>query len=210
MKITNGKLIKLLRRYKRYVILGGALGILIFGLAIYFYLNPRYDYPKTNTWVTFRTNVVFHHPENWKVGSCGVLRPFIELPGTLKGNYKGSENYDLVIRAYAACEGERAILNYTEIDSNSQTVCEKGERLSNGLVVGLNHYSKHKIRGVLVYDSSCQDEVISFVAHDAKHTIASSDYDANGIPTVDQDTFIASPQYQDIKRFAESIRPSSE
>lgn len=175
------------------------------------------NYPVTDTKKIYAAeNATFSYPANWTVNACTSNKPFIELPGTIGSDYKDRRNYPLGIYGMGAYNcvrdrPERLDISPEEIVA-SDTPCApasstKGEKLSNGLYLQLRE-SDGKVTAVEIRQNKCyapNDTMVlgfAFVDPEAE----AGDEAAFGQPCVDKEAFVQSPQYQDIRAVAESIR----
>lgn len=161
-------------------------------------------------------NATFTYPENWTINSCHATKPFIELPGTIKVDYKGKKAYPLNIHGVTAfnCTKDRPehFDIYSETIVASETPCSmatstRGERLANGLYLQLQE-SEENVLAVTVRQNECFAPggvaIIGFAFADP--AAEQGDAAEFGMPQIKKDAFLASPQYRDIKALAESIR----
>lgn len=173
-------------------------------------------YPATQILKVYAAeNATFRYPANWTISNCEPGKPFIELPGTIKSDYK-DKNYQLKIygtTAYNCIKDRPDRLDlYPEELTASSNPCApatstEGERLGNGLYLQLQQ-DGDDVLAVQIKQNSCyapsDTAVLAFAFTDPKPE--SGDAAAFGLPRVNKKAFLESPQYQDIKTLAESIR----
>lgn len=175
------------------------------------------SYPATDRRKVYAgENVTFMYPENWIIGDCTAHRDFLELPGTIKANYKGRQAYAFVIRgggSYTCIKDRPERFDiFPETIMASENPCivaesTKGERLDNGLYLQLAEQDG-EVFGLSIRQNSCfapQDAYLlnfSFVDPEAED----NDISRYGPPRVKKDALLSSRQYQDIRTLAESFR----
>src|SRR5688572_27939221 len=60
--------------------------------------NNASTYPATDRLKVYAAeNATFKYPANWTINDCSTNKPFIELPGTIKSNYKNKRSYPLTV-----------------------------------------------------------------------------------------------------------------
>lgn len=161
-------------------------------------------------------NATFTYPENWTLNKCEPGQPFIELPGTIKTDYKGNDHYQVAIYGTGAfnCIRDRPekFDIYPENMVASDTPCAPatstdGERLENGLYLQIQQIDE-RVAAVHIKQNNCfvpvNTVVLGFAFTDPQ--AEEDDVEEFGPPTVNKEDFLASPQYQDIRALAESIR----
>lgn len=173
-------------------------------------------YPTTDDLQVYAAeNATFMHPANWTINDCVAGRPFIELPGTFKADYKGQKAYPLAIYgtgAYNCIKGRPERFDiYPEDIIASDTPCAtatstKGEKLGNGLYLQLQE-QEGELVAIYIKQNSCfapaDTAVIGFAFKDLQ--AEPGDADKYGPSRVSKDKFLASRQYKDIRALAESI-----
>lgn len=199
-------------RIKHTVALAAWALVLILGLML-LVRNISGGYPATDQLKVYAAeNATFTYPANWSVKGCASGRPFIELPGTFKTDYKGKHAYDLTVHgngAFSCASGrpERFDL-YPETFEASAAPCApatstRGERLQNGLYLQLDERGD-ELLAVHIRQNVCyappHTAVLSFAFADPK---AESD---DAVPMVKTKDFTSSRQYLDIRALAENIR----
>ncbi len=189
--------------------------VLMLGLTL-FVRSHTPTYPTTDRLKVYAAeNATFTYPENWKLNDCSPEKPFIELPGFIKSNYKGQKAYRLKMYGAVAFECVRGrperLDIYPEKIEASDTPCAPGkstpgEKLDNGLYLQLQ-VMKDQVYAIHVKQNSCyapsDTVVIGFAFLDPKPD--EGDFNKFGAPWVDKEAFLKSPQYKDIKALAESI-----
>ena len=161
-------------------------------------------------------NATFAYPANWTISNCEPDKPFIELPGYIAGDYKGGEAYHLTMYGTTAfnCVKDRPerLDLYPEQLVASETPCAPatstpGERLDNGLYLYLQE-DRGEVVAIHVRQNLCfapADTVVlgfGFIDPIAEPTDAAE----FGLPRVKKEDLLRSPQYQDIRELAASIR----
>ncbi len=189
--------------------------VVVLGLAVFVRSNTP-TYPATGGLKVYAAeNATFKYPDNWKVNDCSPEKPFMQLPGYIKSDYKGKKGYRLEIYGAVAFEcvtgrPERLDL-YSETIEASDEPCApgtstKGEKLKNGLYLQLQ-IMEEQVYAVHIKQNSCyapsDTVVIGFAFTDPKEK--EGDFAKYGAPWVDKEAFLKSRQYQDIKALAESI-----
>lgn len=190
--------------------------VLVLGLTLLFRQTGN-PYPVTDSRKVYAgENATFTYPANWTLNQCVPDKPFIELPGSFKADYKGQKAYALTIYgtgAYSCIKDRPERFDiYSEDIVASETPCAtasstKGEKLANGLYLQLQEQDGQLV-AVHIKQNSCfapaDTAVLGFglTDPDAKP----GDEAEFGPPRISKDDFLASPQYQDIKALAESIR----
>lgn len=160
-------------------------------------------------------NATFRYPENWTINNCEPSKPFIELPGSIRSDYK-RRGYELKIYGSSAfnCIKDRPerLDIYPENMTASATPCApatstEGERLSNGLYLQLREEAGD-VLAIQIRQNKCYAPndtlVLGFAFADPEPR--DGDSFTHGLPRVDKDTLLKSPQYRDIKELAESIK----
>ncbi len=160
-------------------------------------------------------NATFSYPENWTINNCDSGKPFIELPGTIRSDYK-KRGYELTMYgtgAYNCIKDRPERLDiYTEEIKAGGTPCSPssstpGERLENGLYLQLQEEGDD-ILAVHIRQNSCyapSDTLVlgfGFVDPESKP----GDLAEHGVPRVSKEDFLASRQYKDIVDLAQSIK----
>lgn len=173
------------------------------------------SYPATDRLKAYAAeNATFTYPENWIINNCESGKPFIELPGTIKTNYK-RKGYELKMygtTAYNCIKDRPERLDLYQEAMRPSNQCNpatstEGERLSNGLYLQL-HEEQGDVLAVHIKQNSCYapaDTMVlgfGFIDPDPQ----AGDSVEFGIPRVDKETFLKSRQYQDIRALAESIK----
>lgn len=191
--------------------------VLVLGLVVLLHGGETNTYPVTNDLRVYAAeNATFRYPANWTINDCVPDKPFIELPGTIKSNYKDRKSYPLSIYgtgAYSCIKGrpERLDIALEDIVA-SDTPCAtatstRGEKLSNGLYLQLQEQAGQVV-AVHVKQNSCfaptDTVVLGFAFTDPK--AEPGDMHAFGPPRVNKEDFLQSRQYQDIRSVAENIR----
>lgn len=190
--------------------------VIVLGIVLLIRSNIS-TYPSTgNLKVYAAENATFKYPANWTINTCKSDKSFIELPGTIKSNYKGEKAYKLAMYGTGAfnCVAdrpERLDISSEEIVASS-TPCAPGtstdgERLENGLYLQLKEQAGD-VLAVHIKQNSCfapaDTIVLGFAFTDPQ--AQAGDSVEFGLPGVSKDMFLASPQYRDIRTLAESIR----
>ena len=158
-------------------------------------------------------NATFMYPENWTLNNCVADKPFIELPGSIKTNYKGKQAYKFTIEgsgSYRCIEGRPERFDiYSEKITASESPCSitlstKGEKLKNGLYLQLQERNG-EVQSLVIRQNECFAPADTIILR-----FSFADPRSEGVVeeplTVEKDSFLASPQYKDIKELAESIR----
>lgn len=190
--------------------------VIVLGLVL-FARNNASTYPVTDDLRVYAAeNATFKHPANWIINDCAPDKPFIELPGTIKSDYKDRKGYPLAMYGTGAYNcikdrPERLDISPENIVA-SETPCApasstEGEKLGNGLYLQLQEQAEEVI-AVHIKQNSCfaspDTVVLGFAFADLK--AEPGDTAAYGPPRVKLEAFLQSPQYQDIRALAESIR----
>jgi hypothetical protein len=191
--------------------------VLVLGVAVLFKNHQPATYPVVQDRKIYAAeNATFKYPANWTLNNCDPNRPFIELPGTIRAEYKGSKSYQLTI--YGA-DSFRCIKDrperfdiYRETMTASDSPCAlatstRGELLSNGLYLQLQ-IQGDRVLAVQIRQNSCYapaDAVVLGFAF-ADPQAMEGDRTKWGLPSVRKEDFITSPQYRDIQALAESIK----
>lgn len=190
--------------------------VLVLGAMLYA-RNHVSTYPATdNVKVYAAENATFKYPENWQINDCASNKPFIELPGSIRSNYKDQKAYQLQIYGTGAlnCINDRPerLDIYSENIVASDNPCApatstQGEQLTNGLYLQLAEQDGEVV-AVRIKQNSCFAP-----AHTALLGFAFIDPNGNeedtynfGPPRVPKEVFLASRQYRDIRALAESIK----
>ena len=190
--------------------------VVILGLALLFKGDPK-TYPVVQERKVYAAeNATFTYPANWRLNTCESGRSFIELPGTIRSDYKRRKNYQLSMYgadAFNCLQGrpERFDL-YSENIPASATPCSiatstRGERLKNGLYLQLQEQGA-RVLAVHIVQNRCfapANTVVLGFAFSDPHP-EGNDAEEFGMPTVIKEDFVASPQYKDIRELAESIK----
>lgn len=190
--------------------------VLVLGLVLLF-KNDASTYPQTEELKVYAgENATFRYPANWIISSCEAGRPFIELPGDIRAEYKGQHDYPLALYGTGVynCEPgrpERFDISSEQVAASDNpcapATSTRGEMLANGLYLQLQEQGK-KVFAVQIKQNSCfaspSTVVLGFAFADPKAG-KEGNGDA-GPPAVDKGVFLASPQYKDIKALAESIK----
>jgi hypothetical protein len=189
--------------------------VVVVGLVV-FIRGHASTYPAVNRFKVYAAeNATFQYPENWTVNNCESGKSFLELPGTIKSDYK-DKGYQLKIYgtgAYNCIKDRPERLDLSPEDMTASTnpctpaSSTEGERLENGLYIQLEQEGTH-VLAVHIKQNSC------YVAADALVlAFAFTDPDPQpgdavtfGLPGLDKEAFLKSRQYQDIKALAESIK----
>jgi hypothetical protein len=190
--------------------------VVVLGVALLFKSHVS-TYPTIDRFRLYAAeNATFTYPENWKINDCVPDHPFIELPGTIRSDYKRKKGYQLTIYGadtFNCIKGRPDRLDiYSEDIAASDSPCvpatsTRGEHLSNGLYLQLQEQGD-RILAVQIKQNSCfapADVVVlgfAFVDPKAKEGDAAQ----FGVASIKKTDFLASPQYRDIKALAESIR----
>ena len=191
--------------------------VLVLGVALLFKNSDKGNYPVAEGLKVYAAeNATFRYPSNWIINPCEPGRPFIELPGDIKAEYKGQSKYPLVVYGTGMynCVPDRPerfdIYPEQVVASDapcSQATSTRGEKLSNGLYLQLQEQGK-KVFAVQIKQNSCfapsTTVVLGFAFGDPK--AAEEGEGEAGPPAVDKEEFSASPQYRDIRALAESIK----
>lgn len=179
--------------------------------------NTASTYPTTDQLKVYAAeNATFKYPANWTINDCSPDKPFIELPGSIKSDYKGRRAYPLAIYgtgAYNCVKGrpERLDISPEEIVA-SENPCApatstEGEKLTNGLYLQLKEQDGELV-AVYIKQNSCfaptDTVVLGFAFSDPK--AEEGDQTQFGTPHIKTADFVKSRQYQDIRTLAESIR----
>lgn len=190
--------------------------VLVLG-AVLLARNTASTYPATDERKIYAAeNATFYYPANWTINPCIPDEPFIELPGTIKSNYKGERGYKLTVYGTGAYNcvkdrPERLDIYPEEIVASDQPCAPgtstPGERLANGLYLQLQEQDGEVV-SVYIKQNSCyapaDTVVLGFGFGDPK--AGPGDTAEFGLPRVEKDDFLRSRQYQDIRALAESIR----
>jgi hypothetical protein len=189
---------------------------LILGVVL-FWRHVGGSYPATSQLKVYAgENATFMYPANWMLNACSRSKPFIELPGTIKSDFKGRQAYAFTIYGTGAYQcmkdrPERFDL-YPETIGASDTPCSlatstRGERLKNGLYLQLRE-EWEGISGISIRQNVCfapnETVVLGFAFADPK--AEDDDPEKFGPPRVKKEALLHSRQYQDIKALAESFR----
>src|SRR6185369_6089235 len=141
--------------------------------------------------------------------------PFIELPGTIKTDYK---HKDYQIKMYGTTayncikdRPERLDLYPEEMTASSNpcapATSTEGEQLSNGLYLQLQQEGDD-VLAINVRQNSCYAPadtlVLGFGFTDPKPE--SADSSSFGVPRIKKEKLLESRQYKDIRTLAESIK----
>jgi hypothetical protein len=195
-----------------------AAWVIVAALGVALFVRHTADpYPATDKHKMYAAeNATFTYPQNWTINACVPGHSFIELPGTIKGDYKGRQAYGFTIigsGAYACSKDRPERLDlYAETFTASDNPCApatstKGERLDNGLYL---HLAEHngEVYGISIHQNSCFApegvSVLTFSLMDPQAKVG--DTEEYGPPRIKQEAFLVSRQYQDIKALVESIR----
>jgi len=192
------------------------VAVLVLGIFLIFRPSGS-SYPKTDILKTYAgENATFTYPENWTVGNCGLDEPFLELPGTIESEYKGKRSYPLAIYGTGAynCMKDRPqrFDIYPENLKASDNPCApsastEGERLDNGLYFEVKEQGEHVV-AVHIKQNNCyapaDTVVLGFAFVDPEMQVG--DDVEFGMPTVNKEIFLKSPQYADMHSLAQSIR----
>lgn len=189
--------------------------VIVLGLVFLVRSNVS-PYPATDRLKVYAAeNATFKYPENWTINNCESGKPFIELPGAIKTDYK-RKGYELKMygtTAYNCIKDRPERLDlYPEEMAASSNPCAPasstdGEQLGNGLYLQLRE-EQGDILSVHIKQNSCYapaDTLVlgfGFVDPDPQP----GDTAEFGTPRVDKETFLKSRQYQDIRALAESIK----
>lgn len=179
--------------------------------------NNTSTYPATDQLKVYAAeNATFKYPANWTVNDCSSNKPFIELPGTIKSDYKDSKAYPLTIYGTGAYNcvrdrPERLDLSPEEIVASDNpcatATSTEGEKLENGLYLQLKE-QEGELVAVYIKQNSCfapaDTVVLGFAFSDPK--AEEGDVTMFGTPHVKTEDFVKSRQYQDIRTLAGSIR----
>jgi hypothetical protein len=209
-------------RGKKSVTLGLTAGLLVFSSYIV-YGQYQSTYHSSDQWRTYIGNIAFSYPSSWSIRGCGESGAFIELPGKIPGHFKSVDKLDgLKISGSTGgngCEPDNKItFDYFPSDEFMTADCQKfntGEKLSNDLFLDAKEHSDFpgEVWLVTIKQDTCyyqNQSIISFSFDDP--SIAPSGekiLQYGGEPRVNKQKFLDSPQYRDIRRFAESIRTAN-
>jgi hypothetical protein len=191
------------------------VAVVVLGLMLFVKTHVS-TYPAVKTLKVYAAeNATFEYPSNWTVNNCVPGKSFMELPGTIKTDFK-RKGYQLKMYGTTAfnCIKDRPerLDLYPEELAASNNPCAPatstdGERLSNGLYLQLQQEGG-SVLAVNIKQNSCYAPadtlVLGFGFTDPKPE--SGDSVSYGIPRVKKETFLASRQYLDIKAVAESIK----
>lgn len=192
------------------------VAVAVLGLMVFVRSNVSV-YPATNHLKTYAAeNATFRYPENWIIRNCESDKPFIELPGAIKSDYKDERNYQLDVygtTAYNCIKDrpERLDLYSEEIAASSNPCAPasstEGEQLSNGLYLQLQEESGD-VLAIHVRQNSCYAPadtlVLGFAFTDPNPE--PGDTAKYGVPRISKEKLLESRQYQDIKAVAQSIK----
>ena len=190
--------------------------VLVLGVVLLVRSNVS-TYPTTSDLKIYAAeNATFKYPANWTINNCAPDKPFIELPGTIKSDYKDRRNYQLSVYGTGAYNcikdrPERLDISPEEIVA-SDTPCApatstEGEKLVNGLYLQLQE-DAGQVVAVHIKQNRCfastDTVVLGFGFMDPQ--AEPGDTSTYGPPRVSKEDFLLSRQYQDIRTLAESIR----
>lgn len=161
-------------------------------------------------------NATFTYPANWRINECTPDKSFMEVPGTIKSDYKGRKAYLLTMYGdvvYECMKGRPARLDIhpEKIRASRDAPCvlaasTKGERLANGLYLQLQEL-EDEVYAVHIKQNSCyapsDTVVIGFAFTDPGADPA--DREEYGPPRVKKEAFLKSRQFLDIRALAQSI-----
>lgn len=191
--------------------------VLILGLVL-FARHTSDPYPATDKLKIYAgENATFTYPANWTLNNCVPGHEFIELPGTIKADYKGRQAYGLTVYGTGAysCTKDRPerFDIYSETLTASDTPCApatsatRGKPLKNGLYLQLEE-GEGQVSALYIRQNDCfapyNTAVLTFAFADPH--AQPGDQREHGPPRIKKDAFLASRQYQDIRTLAESIR----
>lgn len=182
-----------------------------------FFRHVLSAYPATTKMKIYAgENATFMYPENWIINGCGTAKAFIELPGTIKSEFKGRQAYAFILQGSGQYEcitdrPERFDIYSEEIVASDHpcaiATSTPGERLQNGLYLQLDEQDDAVLR-LHIRQNACfappSTSILSFTFVDTDQ--GSNDIAKHGQPRVKKDDLLASRQYRDIKTLAESIR----
>ena len=190
--------------------------VLVLGLVL-LARGSRDPYPTTDKLKVYAAeNATFRYPANWTINSCLSGRHFIELPGTIKTDFKGRKAYPFDMygtSSYICIKGRPERLDiYPEVIVASDAPCApvtstQGEKLENGLYLQLEE-SEGEVLAINIKQNSCYAPYYTFVLSFGftDPTVKPEDQGEVDSPRVKKETLLASKQYQDIRTLAESIR----
>lgn len=178
--------------------------------------NSASTYPATDRLKVYAAeNATFRYPANWTINGCSTNKPFIELPGNIKSNYKNKRAYPLTIYGTGAYNcikdrPERLDISPEEIVASDNPCAPasstEGEKLSNGLYLQLIEEGG-ELAAIHIKQNSCfvptDTVVLGFAFSDPE--AEEGDLMKFGPPHMKADDFKKSQQYQDIRTVAESI-----
>jgi hypothetical protein len=187
--------------------------VLILGMQL-FWRQVSGSYPATSKLKIYAgENATFMYPENWALNNCVADKPFIELPGSIKTDFKGRKAYKLGMEgkvSYRCMENRPERFDvYEEKLVASENPCSpltstEGELLKNGLYLQLFERDG-KVEGVNIRQNMCYAPadvyVLQFYFVDPNQEGVETEK-----PAVDKAQFLVSQQYKDIKALGESVR----
>jgi len=190
--------------------------VLVLGVTLLIRNNAD-TYPVVDRYKVYAAeNATFTYPANWTINRCSPDKSFIEVPGTIKSDYKGQKAYLLTIYGdvvYQCMENRPARFDIrSEKLVASSTPCAPatstdGERLDNGLYLQLQEMDE-EVYAVHIKQNSCYapaDTVVLGFAFLDPHA-EPEDAGEHGPPRIKKEAFLKSRQFQDIRALAQSIR----
>jgi hypothetical protein len=179
--------------------------------------NSADTYPVTDMYKVYAAeNATFTYPANWTINRCSPDKSFIEVPGTIKSDYKGRNAYLLTIYGdvvYECMENRPARLDIRSeklVASNdpcAPATSTEGEDLGNGLYLQLQE-TDEEVYALHIKQNSCyapaDTVVLGFAFLDPN--AEPDDSAEHGPPRVKKEAFLKSRQFQDIRALAQSIR----
>lgn len=207
--------------YKKQLLSVSLVVITIFIVIVGMFLiiDSTTRYKSAQNWKIYQvTNLSFRYPEEWQAVFCGSQREVMKLPKTISGYYDGHEKFPLEIGAYT---GAGLDCNEGKLFIDSKPLCtpsidiprvETLKQLPNGLYIVLDKNLKGEgVKSIRIQMRSCTATTLfRFDFQPAPHTQTSIrhelGYEPQSASYISQNALITSPQYQDIKKFAESIK----
>ncbi|HEX9153315.1 MAG TPA: hypothetical protein VF809_00680 [Candidatus Saccharimonadales bacterium] len=161
-------------------------------------------------------NISFQYPSSWKTDICKNSRLSFTIPGTIRGNYK-TDDYPLIIEGglQGYCEGDNLHINEMLSEKSSDKKCNsynKGEELRNGLFIDMPRSldSNEYVSSIFIELNACYakgDTILFAFDFDDPHSNVGGEQilKYGGEPSIKRLKFLASWQYKEIRKFAESI-----
>ncbi|HEX9153314.1 MAG TPA: hypothetical protein VF809_00675 [Candidatus Saccharimonadales bacterium] len=201
---------------QRRLTIATLLVILTISAILAFLLFSNKGYPATSKWKTYsNSKLSFSYPSSWKFQPCNPKEGReITLPGTIDGTFETDHEPLIILGSFSGRCNESGlnpkIYTVKEISQSQECSVNRGDRLKNGLYMEVHGLDEFDVTSIYVYQDRCAteygDDIIDFDIYDEDNSVSAENIlKYGGEPRVEKVDFLASQQYKDIKKFAESI-----